>query len=63
MNPKQVSESDLAEFLSLVAMATQEAAPQLAEAHWTLFEELTEQGFSEEQAIELMREFSVEPSI
>lgn len=45
--------------MSTVARGVEHAAPELASAYATLFEELTERGFSEEQAIELLRDFEV----
>lgn len=45
--------------MATVARGVEHAATELASAYATLFEELTEKGFSDEQAIELLRDFEV----
>ena len=52
-------EKEWAHDMAATARAVDHAAPDLAAAYWSMYQELIEQGFDEKQAIELLTEFEV----
>ena len=46
---------EVAEAIEVACAAINQSAPAVAEANWVLYSELREQGFSDEQAFELVR--------
>lgn len=52
-------EREIGHQMTTVARGVEHAAPELAAAYATLFEELTERGFTDEQAMDLIRDFEV----
>ena len=46
---------EVAEAIEVACDAIKQSAPAVAEANWVLYSELREQGFSEEQAFELVK--------